>query len=56
VKRGGKFVLRSGRNIDYTLDEPNIERELAAKKVRITGTLNEETKTIHVLKIELAGR
>lgn len=52
-QRGGRFVLQNGRTV-YKLDDQNIDRELAARKVRITGTLDESTDTIHVLKIELA--
>ncbi|HLV94185.1 MAG TPA: DUF5818 domain-containing protein [Candidatus Acidoferrales bacterium] len=54
-RRGGKFVLQAGRKV-YKLDDQNIDRELAAKKVRITGSLDEQTETIHVLKIEAGGR
>jgi hypothetical protein len=54
-ERGGRFVLQNGRQV-YKLDDQNIDRELAAKKVRITGTFDEQTDTIHVLKIELAGK
>lgn len=55
TQRGGKFVLQAGRKI-FKLDDQNIDRELAAQKVRITGTLDEQTDTIHVLKIERAGK
>ena len=55
TQRGGKFVLQAGRKV-YKLDDQNIDRELAAQKVRITGTLDEQTDTIHVLKIERASK
>lgn len=54
TQRGGRFVLQSGKKV-YKLDDQNIDRELAAQKVRITGTLDEKTDTIHVLKIERVG-
>lgn len=55
TQRGGRFVLQSGKKV-YKLDDQNIDRELAAKKVRVTGTLDEKTDTIHVLRIEKIGR
>lgn len=55
TQRGGRFVLQSGKKV-YKLDDQNIDRELAARKVSITGTLDETTDTIHVLKIEKIGR
>lgn len=54
-QRGGRFVLQNGRKV-YKLDDQNIDRELANKKVRITGTLDEQTDTIHVLRIEASGK
>lgn len=54
TQRGGRFVLQKGRKV-YKLDDQNIDRELAAQKVRITGTYDERTNTIHVLKIERVG-
>lgn len=54
-QRGGRFVLQNGHKV-YKLDDQDIDRELADKKVRITGTLDEQTDTIHVLKIERDGK
>lgn len=54
-ERGGKFVLQNGRKV-YKLDDQNIDRELAAQKVRIIGTLDQQSDTIHVLKIEPAAK
>jgi hypothetical protein len=36
-----------------TPDEQDIGHELAGKKVRVTGTLDPKTDTIHVTSIEL---
>lgn len=54
-RRGGKFVLQVGKKV-YKLDDQNIDREVAAKKVRITGTMKADEETIHVLKIEAFNR
>jgi hypothetical protein len=54
-RRGGRFVLQDKHKV-YKLDDQNLDRELAARKVRITGTLDEQTDTIHILKIEVVGK
>lgn len=54
-ERGGRFVLQDKGKI-YKLDKQDLSRELAGKKVKITGTLDPKTDTIHVTSIEpLAG-
>jgi hypothetical protein len=51
-QRGGRFVLQAGKKV-YKLDDQNISRALANKKVQIVGTLDSQSNTIHVLKILL---
>lgn len=49
---GGDFVLASEGNV-YRLDEQGDRvRNLSGLKVKITGTLDSKTKTIHVVAIE----
>jgi hypothetical protein len=50
---GGKYVLYDGKNA-YTLSDQKTPEKFAAKKVTVTGTLDEKTKTIQVDKITLA--
>ena len=53
VKGGAKFVLYShGRNKSYELDDQRAPRIFAGEKVRIIGTYNTTTNTIHVVNIE----
>ncbi len=49
----GKYVLYDGRDT-YKLSDQKAPAKFAAKKVRVTGTLDENTKTIAVEKIEPA--
>jgi hypothetical protein len=49
---GGDFVL-SSKNDVYRLDNQEKAQLFAGKKVKITGTLEAKSKTIHVVDIEL---
>lgn len=48
---GGDFVL-SSKNDVYRLDNQEKVRLLAGQKVKITGTLESKSKTIHILDVE----
>jgi Protein of unknown function (DUF5818) len=50
---GGDFVL-SSKNEVYRLDNQEKVRLFAGQKVKVTGTLESKTKTIHVVGIEPA--
>jgi hypothetical protein len=53
VKMGGKFVLYDAANkVTYPLDDQEKPKEFAGQKVKVTGTYDEATKTIHVQSIE----
>jgi Protein of unknown function (DUF5818) len=53
VKAGGKYVLVDGANgTVYALDDQQKPAAFARQKVKITGTLDKDTKTIHVVEIE----
>lgn len=52
-ERGGRFVLQDKGKV-YRLDQQNIGKEYAGRKVKVTGTLEPKTSTIHVRSIELA--
>jgi len=55
VKAGGKFVLYdAATKTVYELDDQNKAKELAGQKVKVEGTLNNSTKSIHVDKINAA--
>lgn len=51
-QRGGRFVLQDKSRV-YKLDEQNMTKELANKRVEVTGTLDAQTNTIHVRKMEV---
>jgi hypothetical protein len=50
---GAKYVLYDGKNA-YTLSDQKTPQKFAAKKVTVTGTLDEKTKTITVDSIQAA--
>jgi hypothetical protein len=51
-ERGGRFVLQNKDKV-YKLDEQNIPKEYAGRKVKVVGTFESKTNTIHVKNIEL---
>lgn len=55
VKSGSQFVLyNSGRKLTYKLDDQEKPRDFAGDNVKVIGTYDSSTKTIHVEKIEPA--
>lgn len=48
---GGDFVLSSKGDV-YRVDNQEKIRQFAGQKVKITGTLEPKSKTIHLLEIE----
>lgn len=48
-----KYALSDGTNV-YILSDQKTPAKFAARKVTVTGTLDEKTKTIKVEKIEAA--
>ena len=55
VKAGGQFVLyNAARKSTYKLDDQTKPRDFAGENVKVIGTYNGSTKTIHVEKIEAA--
>ena len=48
---GGNFVLSSKKDV-YRLDDQNTAQAFAGQTVKITGTMDSDMKTIHVIKIE----
>ena len=50
---GAEYVLADGTNV-YTLSDQKAPEKFAAKKVRVTGTLDAKTKRIQVASMTLA--
>jgi hypothetical protein len=52
TKAGGKYVLynRVAKKV-YALDDPTKPEHFAGQRVKVTGTLDKATETIHVTKI-----
>lgn len=48
---GGEFVLAAGKEV-YHLDNQAEAEKFAGQRVKISGTLDAKTKTIHVAKTE----
>lgn len=56
VKIGGKYVLfDAATKTVYQLDDQKKPGAFAGAKVKVTGTLNSSTKTIHVADIKAAS-
>ena len=56
VKGGGKYVLYdAATKTTYQLDDQKKPEAFAGAKVKVTGTLDDATKTIHVTKIDAAS-
>ena len=56
VKMGSKYVLyNAATKTTYQLDDQKKPADFAGAKVKITGTLDKATKTIHVTNIEAAA-
>lgn len=52
-QRGGRFVLQNKDKV-YKLDLQDIGKEYGGRKVKIIGTLESKTNTIHVKSLTLA--
>ena len=50
---GASYVLHDGKNV-YVLSDQKTPEQFAARKVRVTGTLDTRTKTIKVYSITAA--
>jgi hypothetical protein len=56
VQGGSKYVLyNSATKKTYQLDDQNKSKELSGQKVKITGSYDRKTKTIHVESIDAAS-
>ena len=56
VKMSGKYVLFDGASkAVYQLDDQTKPEQFAGQKVKITGSLDKATKTIHVTDIKAAS-
>ncbi len=52
VKMGGKYVLfNAAKKTTYQLDDQQKPQEFAGQNVKVTGTLDKATRTIHVQDI-----
>jgi hypothetical protein len=56
VKIGGKFVLYdAAKKATYQLDDQEKPKDLAGQKVKVTGSYDKASKTIHVESIAPAS-
>jgi hypothetical protein len=56
VKMGGKYVLfDAASKTTYQLDDQTKPVQFAGQEVKVTGTLDKATKTIHVTEIKTAS-
>jgi hypothetical protein len=49
---GGDLVLTSRKHV-YRLDNQELAKKFAGEKVKLSGTLDPKTDTIHIVKIEV---
>jgi uncharacterized protein YdeI (BOF family) len=55
TQSNGQYILRdSASNVSYQLDDQNEAKKFDGQKVKVTGTLDSASNTIHVEKIEAA--
>jgi hypothetical protein len=54
LAHGAAYVLFDGKNPYYVLSDQQAPEKLAAQKVRVVGTLDPKTRTIHVESITAA--
>jgi uncharacterized protein DUF5818 len=52
AKSKGDLVLKGDTGTSYKLDNPDQAKQWVGKKVKVTGTLDTATNTIHVANIE----
>ena len=52
AKSKGDLVLKGNGGISYKLDNTDQAKQWVGKKVKVTGTLDTATNTIHVVNIE----
>lgn len=56
TKAGGKYVLfNAEKKTAYELDDQQKPADFAGQKVKVTGTYDKATKTIHVTSIQAAS-
>jgi len=55
AKSKGEVVLKDDAGTSYKLDNTDQAKPFVGKSVKITGTLDESKKTIHVMNIEPAS-
>jgi hypothetical protein len=55
IKGGSKYVLFKADKTFYELDDQKRPEQFAGEKVKVTGTLDKATKTIHVAAIKAAS-
>lgn len=55
TQANGKYVLRdSAGKVSYLLDDQDKAKEYDGKSVKVTGTLDPTSNTIHIVEIEAA--
>jgi uncharacterized protein DUF5818 len=55
AKEDGKFVLKASDSRTYLIDDQDKARQFEGKQVKIVGTLDPSTSTIHLQSIEPAS-
>jgi hypothetical protein len=55
VKAGSKYALYDGKTA-YVLSDQKTPEKFAGQKVKVTGTLDQKSKTLQVESIAPAGR
>jgi hypothetical protein len=55
IKLGNKYVLKTTDKQTYELDDQDRAKEYEGKQVKIVGSLDRTTNTIHITSIELVS-
>jgi Protein of unknown function (DUF5818) len=53
VKEGEKYILKAGDNTTYQLDDQERAMKYQDKRVRIVGSVDAESNTLHIESIDL---
>jgi len=54
VKAGGKYVLKTS-DMNYQLDDQKKAKQFVGQQVKVSGTLDSSTSTIHISDISPAS-
>jgi Protein of unknown function (DUF5818) len=55
VKEGEKYILKAGDSTTYQLDDQDRARQYQDKRVRVVGSVDADSNTLHIESIDLVS-